>query len=36
MQHNGDQSAFGLDGEVLFLRFSGGVKVASKDAQAVA
>ena len=36
MQRNRDQPAFGLDGEVLFLRLAGRVKIAGKDPQAVA
>ena len=36
MQRNRDQPAFGLDGEVLLFRLAGRVKIAGKDAQAVA
>ena len=32
MQRNRDQPAFGLDGEVLFFRLAGRVKIAGKDA----
>jgi len=36
MQRNRYQPAFGLDGEVFFFRLAGSVKIAGKDAQAVA
>jgi len=36
MQRNGYHPAFGLDGEVRLFRLAGGVKIAGKDAQAVA
>src|SRR5689334_16540449 len=36
MQIDGDESALGLDGEALFFRFSGRMKIAGEDAETVA
>ena len=36
MQRNGHQPAFGLDGEVFLLRLAGRMKIAGKDAKAIA
>jgi len=36
MQGNRDQSAFGLDSEMRLFRLAGCMKIAGKDAQAVA